>query len=119
MPLYEYRCQECGEVIEILQRIDEPPPKDCSHCGGAMTKMISAPAFQFKGTGWYVTDYARGGAARNDAARNDKDKKAKEGDSAAAAASGSDAGVSETKTAKSDKPEKGDESAKTGSASAA
>jgi len=58
MPIYEYQCSDCGERIERLQRLDDPPPGACEECGGAMSRMISAPAFQFKGTGWYVTDYA-------------------------------------------------------------
>jgi len=66
MPIYEYRCDACGERTEILQRLSEPPLAHCPHCGGSMTKLISAPAFQFKGSGWYVTDYAgkgKGGVA--------------------------------------------------------
>lgn len=67
MPIYEYQCQECGEVREELQRFDDPPPAECGECGGALRKLISAPAFQFKGSGWYVTDYAnkgKGGGAQ-------------------------------------------------------
>ena len=59
MPIYEYRCEQCGKQSEALQRLDEPPLTECSECGGPLRKLISAPAFQFKGTGWYVTDYAR------------------------------------------------------------
>jgi putative FmdB family regulatory protein len=64
MPLYEYLCESCGRRSEILQKIGEPPATDCPHCGGALKKLLSAPAFQFKGSGWYVTDYARGGAEK-------------------------------------------------------
>ncbi|HSM52199.1 MAG TPA: FmdB family zinc ribbon protein, partial [Thermoanaerobaculia bacterium] len=66
MPIYEYRCGACGARTEILQRLDEAPLAHCPHCGGPRTKHISAPAFQFKGSGWYVTDYAgkgKGGVA--------------------------------------------------------
>jgi putative FmdB family regulatory protein len=66
MPIYEYRCDACGARTEILQRLDEVPLAHCPHCGGPMTKLISAPAFHFKGSGWYVTDYAgkgKGGVA--------------------------------------------------------
>jgi putative FmdB family regulatory protein len=61
MPLYEYQCQECGARSEHLQRIDDPPPESCSACGrsGSLRRLLSSPAFQFKGSGWYVTDYAR------------------------------------------------------------
>jgi len=67
MPIYEYVCESCGRVTEALQRLDEPPLSECGHCGGALRKLVSAPAFQFKGSGWYVTDYARksgGGGGR-------------------------------------------------------
>lgn len=60
MPLYEYQCQSCGERSEVLQRMSDPPLETCDTCGGPLTKLISAPAFQFKGTGWYVTDYGKG-----------------------------------------------------------
>lgn len=61
MPLYEYRCTECGESVEVLQRVGEPPVSECPRCGGSMTKLLSAPALQFRGSGWYLTDYARKG----------------------------------------------------------
>ena len=59
MPLYEYACDSCGETIEALQRLSDPPLKTCASCGGTLEKLISAPSIQFKGSGWYVTDYAR------------------------------------------------------------
>lgn len=59
MPIYEYQCQQCGERSEVLQRISADPLTRCESCGGDLKKLISAPAFQFKGSGWYVTDYAR------------------------------------------------------------
>jgi putative FmdB family regulatory protein len=59
MPLYEYECRSCGERVEVLQRVGAPPVGVCEACGGEMTRLLSAPAFQFKGTGWYVTDYAK------------------------------------------------------------
>jgi putative FmdB family regulatory protein len=58
MPLYEYQCQTCGKRTEVLQRFSDPPLAACPNCGGEVKKLISSPAFQFKGTGWYVTDYA-------------------------------------------------------------
>jgi len=62
MPMYEYRCRNCGERTEVLQHLGEPRLSVCPRCGGVVDKMASAPALQFKGSGWYVTDYARGGA---------------------------------------------------------
>ena len=59
MPIYEYVCRSCGQKTEVIQRVNEAHLKVCPHCGGKLKKAISAPAIQFKGSGWYVTDYAR------------------------------------------------------------
>jgi putative FmdB family regulatory protein len=59
MPIYEYQCKTCREVCEVLQRAKDKPPEKCPKCGGPMAKRISSPAIQFKGSGWYVTDYAK------------------------------------------------------------
>jgi putative FmdB family regulatory protein len=59
MPIYEYECRKCKRRTEAIQRVGEKPLKICPHCGGELKKMASAPAIQFKGSGWYVTDYAR------------------------------------------------------------
>lgn len=64
MPLYEYQCQDCGFRSEELQKLADPPLTVCPKCGGAFKRLISAPAFQFKGSGWYVTDYARQGGGK-------------------------------------------------------
>ena len=58
MPLYEYQCTRCGERTEILQRLSDPPNTHCPKCGGEVKKLISSPAIQFKGSGFYKTDYA-------------------------------------------------------------
>ena len=59
MPLYEYECETGGHRFEVIQKFSDPPVEKCPTCGGPVRKLISAPGFQFKGTGWYVTDYAR------------------------------------------------------------
>lgn len=59
MPLYEYECDACSQRFELIQKFSDAPMETCPSCGGPVHKMQSAPAFQFKGTGWYVTDYAR------------------------------------------------------------
>src|SRR5437867_2311646 len=59
MPIYEYECTKCGKTIEVIQKMSDKPLKQHEGCGGKLTKLISASGFQFKGTGWYVTDYAR------------------------------------------------------------
>ena len=58
MPLYEYECDACGR-FELIRKFSDPPLADCPSCGGAVRKLLSSPAIQFKGTGWYITDYAR------------------------------------------------------------
>ena len=58
MPIYEYHCKKCGEVIEKIQKVSDPPLKKHPGCGGSLTKLISQSSFQLKGSGWYVTDYA-------------------------------------------------------------
>ena len=58
MPLYEYKCVKCGKRTEKIENVNGPHLKKCPHCGGKVEALISAPSIQFKGTGWYVTDYA-------------------------------------------------------------
>jgi putative FmdB family regulatory protein len=58
VPLYEYECTKCGERVEILQKISDPPYSHCPKCSGEMRKLASSPAIQFKGSGFYKTDYA-------------------------------------------------------------
>lgn len=73
MPIYEYRCETCEKLTEAIQKLDEPPLALCPHCGGRLNKLMSAPSFQFKGTGWYVTDYAgKKGPGKGDEAPDGK-----------------------------------------------
>lgn len=58
MPIYEYECQKCKTRSEVYQKVKDKAPTKCQKCGGRLERMISAPAIQFKGSGWYVTDYA-------------------------------------------------------------
>src|SRR5579885_2211168 len=62
MPLYEYECKKCGHRFEKIQKFSDKMVKKCPDCGGQVEQMISAPAVQFKGSGWYVTDYAKKGS---------------------------------------------------------
>ena len=94
MPLYEYQCEACSHRFEVIQKYSDAPIAVCPSCGqGPVEKLLSSPAIQFKGTGWYVTDYARKGqsgtaattsttAAKNDGADSGA-KPAAEGDSKA------------------------------------
>jgi putative FmdB family regulatory protein len=76
MPLYEYECEACGATFEVIQKFSDHSVDTCRTCGGKVRRLLSAPAIQFKGTGWYITDYARkgeGGAEKEKAAA-DKEK---------------------------------------------
>ena len=75
MPIYEYSCKKCGKTIELIQKFSDPDPKKHQGCGGALTKLVSASGFQFKGTGWYVTDYARKGKGADSEAPKDTTEK--------------------------------------------
>lgn len=59
MPIYEYRCRECGQHIEKRQKVSDEPLKICEECGGPLEKQWSLSGFQFKGAGWYITDYSK------------------------------------------------------------
>ncbi len=59
MPLYEYQCVKCGRRTEKIENVDGPHLKKCPHCGGKVERLLAPPAIQFKGAGWYVTDYAK------------------------------------------------------------
>ena len=87
MPLYEYRCEGCGERFEVMQKFSDEPLTTHEKCGGHVHKLLSAPALQFKGSGWYVTDYAKG-------SKSEKDGTEKKADTAAPSKSSSDAPTS-------------------------
>lgn len=65
MPLYEYRCHKCGNVFEVMQKFSDEPVTVHPECGGEVEKLISRSAFQLKGSGWYATDYAKSGGAKD------------------------------------------------------
>ena len=81
MPLYEYECKKCGHRFEKIQKFSDKMVKKCPECGGQVEQMISAPAVQFKGSGWYVTDYAKKstspGSSGDSGSKDKKDDKAK------------------------------------------
>ncbi|MCC6365495.1 MAG: zinc ribbon domain-containing protein [Bryobacterales bacterium] len=64
MPLYEYRCKQCDRVFEVIQKFSDSPLTVHEGCGGEVERLLSAPGLHFKGTGWYVTDYARSGGSK-------------------------------------------------------
>ena len=77
MPLYEYTCLTCGSSLEVLQKINEPRLKKCPKCGGLLKKVLSPPALQFKGSGWYVTDYAQNEKPKEESKLKQKPKSEK------------------------------------------
>ena len=82
MPLYEYECKKCGHRFEKIQLYSDKMVKKCPECGGQVEQMISAPAVQFKGSGWYVTDYAKkssspGSSGGDSSSKDKKDEKPK------------------------------------------
>jgi putative FmdB family regulatory protein len=70
MPLYEYQCDACASKFERIQKFSDPPVEICPKCGGGVRKLLSSPAIQFKGSGWYITDYAKKSASKNDTGKS-------------------------------------------------
>ena len=96
MPLYEYECDACGKRFERIQKFSDPPPEACPSCGGAVRKLLSSPAIQFKGTGWYITDYAK--KPGGDAAKDAKATPSKDSDSATGTKDSKTTGGSDSST---------------------
>jgi putative FmdB family regulatory protein len=101
MPLYEYKCDKCGEKFEVRQKFADEPLKVHENCGGAVERLISTSAFNFKGSGWYVTDYA--GKSGNGSAKSESAGKDSASDTAGKSESKSEAKPAESKPASSDK----------------
>jgi putative FmdB family regulatory protein len=80
MPLYEYECKKCGHRFEKIQKFSDRMVKKCPECGGQVEQMISAPAVQFKGSGWYVTDYAKKSSSPGSSGNSDSSSKEKKDD---------------------------------------
>ena len=119
MPLYEYQCDACGHRFETIRKFSDAPLEACPKCGGALQKLQSAPAFHLKGSGWYITDYARkeqgGGTDKPAGDKSDTAEKSEKSEK-------SDKSDKPDKAAKTDKTEKSDKSdsaAKSGSEPAA
>ncbi len=108
MPLYEYECKKCGHRFEKIQKFSDRMVKKCPECGGQVEQMISAPAVQFKGSGWYVTDYAKKssspGSSGDSASKDKKDEKPKS-DSRSKDSSSKDASSKESTTKESSSKE--------------
>jgi putative FmdB family regulatory protein len=114
MPIYEYSCKKCGKTIEVIQKMSDKPLKTHAGCGGKLDKLISAAGFQFKGTGWYVTDYARKShgekSEKTESAAETKADSSKTSESSGNGAKDKPAATSSTE--KSEKPAKSSASGK-------
>ncbi|MYD71194.1 MAG: zinc ribbon domain-containing protein [Acidobacteria bacterium] len=99
MPLYEYECEHCAHRFERIQKFSDPPLENCPKCDGPVRKLLSSPAIQFKGSGWYITDYARKPSG-DQAAETKKEE-------AASTAERSADGSSDSKASDSKAPDKG------------
>jgi putative FmdB family regulatory protein len=99
MPMYEYRCSKCDRVFEIIQKFSDAPLTVHEDCGGQVERLISAPAIQFKGTGWYVTDYAR---SNSSSGKSSDSKDSKGSDSSASSKSSDSSSAKDSSSSKSD-----------------
>src|SRR3984957_1880941 len=84
LPIYEYKCEGCGETFEVIQKFADEPVTVHEKCGGHVHRLMSAPSFQFKGSGWYVTDYAKGSGsvpAHTESHKGESDKSHSDGKS--------------------------------------
>lgn len=98
MPIYEYKCAECGAHIEKMQRVSDAPLTVCENCGGKLEKQLSLSGFQFKGEGWYVTDYSKKSSGGKETKSEKSGEKSSSTDSTAKSDSASNK-TTETKTA--------------------
>ena len=104
MPLYEYQCQKCAKRTEKIESVAGPHLKKCPHCGGKVERLQSAPAIQFKGSGWYVTDYAGKSSAKESGTASSE--KSDKGESAATESSAKESSAKESKDKKESKDTK-------------
>lgn len=97
MPLYEYQCEACGKRFEVIRKFSDPPLETCTVCGkGPIQRLVSSPAIQFKGTGWYITDYSQKGKSESGESSKSEPKKS---DEKASDATKSDTTKSDTSSA--------------------
>ena len=106
MPLYEYKCVKCGRHTEKIEKVSGPHLKKCPHCGGKVERLLSRPAIQFKGSGWYVTDYAGKSGARDGDSGSTAAGETKDGAAKETAAKDKDASTKESKKSEEKKPAK-------------
>jgi putative FmdB family regulatory protein len=115
LPIYEYKCEGCGETFEVIQKFADEPVTVHEKCGGHVHKLMSAPSFQFKGSGWYVTDYAKGSGSapakgesdkgdKGESSKSESDKKDKKDSAKSDSSSKSTETATKTETKSESKP---------------
>jgi len=102
MPIYEYKCEGCGEVFEIRQKFADEPLKVHEKCGGAVHRLLSAPALQFKGSGWYITDYGRGSGGSKSSSESKSNGSSSSSETKSSETKSSETKSSETKSTSSE-----------------
>ena len=100
MPLYEYQCDACGHRFEQIRKFSDSPLEACPSCGGAVRKLVSSPAIQFKGTGWYVTDYAKMGTSGAEASEAGKSTDGSTSDSSSSSSDSSSSSKTDSSASK-------------------
>ena len=98
MPLYEYECEACAHRFERIQKFSDPPIDACPKCGSKVRKLISSPAIQFKGSGFYITDYPKSGSDRGGSSKSEKSGDSKSSESSSSDSSGTTPAKTESKT---------------------
>ena len=106
MPMYEYECDACGHGFELIQKFSDEPVSSCPSCGGMVRKVLSSAAIQFKGTGWYITDYARKPSAGQAASLEGTEKSSTDGKPTKSDTQGKEKDSASAKTAGSDSSSK-------------
>jgi putative FmdB family regulatory protein len=118
MPLYEYQCDACGHRFEVIQKYSDPLVDICPKCGSTVHKLISSPAIQFKGSGFYITDYPKkesGGGPKSSGGAKEKDPSSRTESSSDSSDKGSDKGSDKSSEKSADKAKSADKSSDSGS----
>ncbi|HEY7292538.1 MAG TPA: FmdB family zinc ribbon protein [Vicinamibacterales bacterium] len=102
MPLYEYECEKCGHRFEKIQKFSDPPIETCPKCGSRVRKLMSSPAIQFKGSGWYITDYAKKDSSPSGKTERAETKSESKSDSTSDSKTDSTSSKTDSKTTKTE-----------------
>jgi len=101
MPLYEYKCEGCGSNFEVIQKFSDEPLSTHEQCGGPVRRLLSSPALQFKGSGWYITDYAKSGGGSSTKSNGSSESKSESKSESSSSTSSSDSKPAASSTSSS------------------